>query len=83
MIDNHVVDATGSDGYHLSEDLADQAIEMITGHRSAAPNRPFFLYLAFGAGHGPHQVPEPYIESLPRSLRRRLGHDTRACTDAS
>ena len=23
---------------------------------------PFFMYLAFGAGHNPHQVPRPYIE---------------------
>ena len=26
------------------------------------PEKPFFLYLAFGATHAPHHVPKPYIE---------------------
>jgi arylsulfatase A-like enzyme len=59
-VDNHLTLPPPVAGYHLSEDLVDQATAMISGHRSAAPDRPFFLYLAFGACHGPHQVPEPY-----------------------
>jgi arylsulfatase len=58
--DNSVVTPPDRPGYHLSEDLVDAASEMLASHRSATPDRPFFLYLAFGACHGPHQVPEPY-----------------------
>lgn len=42
--------------YHLSEDLADKAIIWMRRHRSFAPDKPFFLYWAPGAGHGPHHV---------------------------
>ena len=36
----------GRDGYHLSEDLADKAIEWIHRQRVSAPDRPFFCYFA-------------------------------------
>ena len=42
--------------YHLSSDLADQAIVWMKKHRSYAPDKPFFIYWAPGAGHGPHQI---------------------------
>jgi len=53
--DNHRV-ATPSGRYHLSEDLADHALAWVAEHLATAPRRPFFLYLAFGAMHQPHQV---------------------------
>lgn len=49
------------DGYHVTEDLADQMIRWIHRHRSATPTRPFFAYLAPGAAHAPLQVPQPWI----------------------
>lgn len=58
--DNHVILPPDEPDYHLSEDLVSQATTMLSAHRSASPDRPFLLYLAFGACHGPHQVPEPY-----------------------
>ena len=62
--DNHQVDAPGppEEGYHLSEDLADRAIGYLADLRAFSPDRPFFLYLALGACHAPHHVPEPYRE---------------------
>jgi arylsulfatase len=62
--DNHQIDPprTPEEGYHLSEDLADQAISYLTDLRAASPERPFFLYFTPGACHSPHQVPEPYRE---------------------
>ena len=42
--------------YHLSEDLADQAITWMRKHRAYAPDKPFFMYWAPGAGHGPHHI---------------------------
>jgi arylsulfatase len=48
--------ATPEQGYHLSKDLADNAIGFLRDHRSAAPGKPWFMYLCPGAGHSPHQV---------------------------
>ena len=42
--------------YHLSEDLADKAVTWLRQHRSYAPDKPFLMYWAPGAGHGPHQI---------------------------
>lgn len=53
---------TPEEGYHLSEDLADHAIHYLFQQTNAHPAQPFFLYLAFGAGHAPHQVPKKYID---------------------
>ena len=62
--DNHPVDPpkTPEQGYHLSEDLIDRSIGFIRDQKSAIPERPFFLYLCFGATHAPHQAPPNYIE---------------------
>ena len=62
VVDNHPIDPPSHDGYHLSEDLVTQAISMLGAQRSAAPHRPFFLYLAFGATHSPHQAPRAYLD---------------------
>ncbi len=52
-------DRRPEDGYHLSEDLADRAIEWVRTQRTLTPDRPFFTYLAFGASHAPlHVGPE-------------------------
>ena len=58
VYDNHPIDAPGrpEDGYHLSKDLADKAIEFILDAKVVAPDKPFFMYLAPGCGHAPHHV---------------------------
>lgn len=62
--DNHRVapPQTPQDGYHLTEDLVDEAITMVRNQESVAPEKPFFLYLAFGATHCPFQAPPEYVE---------------------
>ncbi len=45
------------DDYHLTEDLADRAIEYLGDLRAVDPTRPFLLYFATGACHSPHQPP--------------------------
>ncbi len=62
--DNHPVDPPRrpEDGYHVSEDLVDQSIGIVRDLKSVRPDRPFFLYLAFGATHAPHQAPRDYVE---------------------
>ncbi|HXP19077.1 MAG TPA: arylsulfatase [Streptosporangiaceae bacterium] len=68
--DNHRVDPprTAEQGYHLTEDLVDQAIGMMHDSRSIRPDRPFFLYLALGAMHAPHQAPAAYLEKYRGSF---------------
>lgn len=62
--DNHAVAPTRSvaDGYHLSEDLADRAIEFVTDLRAVDADQPFFLYFATGACHSPHHAPSEWID---------------------
>ena len=62
--DNHRVapPRSAEDGYHLSEDLADRAIEFVADLRHVQPTQPFLLYLATGACHSPHQAPRAWIE---------------------
>jgi arylsulfatase A-like enzyme len=62
--DNHSVRPPRSieDGYHLTEDLADHAIEFLGDLRAVEADRPFFLYLATGACHSPHQPPARWLE---------------------
>jgi arylsulfatase A-like enzyme len=64
VCDNHFVDPPKSpeEGYHLSSDLVDKAIEYIGDQKSCYPEKPFFCYLAFGAMHGPHHAPREYID---------------------
>jgi arylsulfatase len=60
--DNGHIDPPGrpEDGYHVSEDIVDQSTRWIGDLQSVRPDRPFFLYLAFGATHAPHQAPDAY-----------------------
>jgi arylsulfatase len=41
--------------------LVDRSIAYIDNHRVAAPERPYFLYLALGACHWPHHVPPEVV----------------------
>ena len=54
--------ATPEEGYHLTEDLADHAVNWIRQQKSLMPDRPFFAYFAPGATHAPHHVPEEWPE---------------------
>jgi len=62
--DNHHIDPPRKpeDGYHVSEDMIDKAIEFVHDTKSVRPDKPFFLYLAFGATHAPHQAPAEYLD---------------------
>ena len=64
VYDNHPVDqpSTPEEGYHLTEDLTDKAIEFIRDAKAIAPEKPFFLYYAPGACHAPHHAPKEWIE---------------------
>jgi arylsulfatase len=52
--DNHMLDIEEfPEGYYLTDDLTDHAIEMIRQAKSANPDRPFMMYFAHAAMHAP------------------------------
>ncbi len=54
--------ATPAEGYHLNADLADRAIGCIRDAHASAPDKPYLLWFATGAGHAPHQVEQEWID---------------------
>jgi arylsulfatase A-like enzyme len=64
VYDNHPVEqpAWPEDGYHLTTDLTDRAIEFIKDAKMIATEKPFFMYFCPGACHAPHHAPEGWIE---------------------
>jgi arylsulfatase A-like enzyme len=61
--DNHSVQPPKSieDGYHLSADLADRAIQFVGDLRAVDADQPFFVYFCTGACHSPHQASPEWI----------------------
>jgi arylsulfatase len=49
-------------GYHLTEDIAEDAIKWLREQQAYAPEKPFFMYWAPGASHGPHQVMKEWAD---------------------
>ena len=53
---------TREEGYHLSEDLADDAIGWLRKHKAFQPDKPFYMYWASGAIHGPHHIMKEWAD---------------------
>ena len=49
-------------GYHLTEDIAEDAIKWLREQQAYAPDKPFLMYWAPGASHGPHQVMKEWAD---------------------
>jgi len=64
VYDNHPVEqpALPSEGYHLTVDLTDKALEFVRDAKAVAPDKPFFLYFCPGAAHAPHHAPKEWID---------------------
>lgn len=56
------VDYPKTKDYHLTEDLADHAITFMRQQRMSHPDKPFMIYFAPGAVHGPHQVAKKWAD---------------------
>ncbi|MGW6917808.1 arylsulfatase [Kitasatospora sp. NPDC054939] len=54
------------DGYYYTDDITDQAIAMVKSLRAHDADKPFFLYLAHNAVHGP-------LQAKPEDLARHRG----------
>ncbi len=48
--------------YHLTDDIAEDAITWLRDQNAMAPNKPFLMYWAPGACHGPHQVSKEWSD---------------------
>ncbi|MBI5364757.1 MAG: arylsulfatase [Planctomycetes bacterium] len=49
-------------GYHLTDDIATDAIHWLREQKAYAPDKPFFMYWAPGASHGPHQIMKEWAD---------------------
>ncbi|MFD7160559.1 arylsulfatase [Kribbella sp. NPDC059898] len=68
--DNAPVEPPAGSGYHLSEDLVDQAIRFVSDHVAFRPEQPFYLQLAFGATHAPFQAPREYVDKYVETFAK-------------
>jgi arylsulfatase A-like enzyme len=50
------------DGYHLSKDLADQALKMLRDQQATNPSKPWYMWFCPGANHAPHHTPQEYAD---------------------
>ena len=64
VYDNHQVEPPKSaeEGYHLTEDLTDRAIQFISDAKQVDPEKPFYLHFCPGATHAPHHVPKEWAD---------------------
>jgi arylsulfatase len=63
LVENtNLVEPPHDEKYHLSEDLAQHGIDWLRRHQAFSPDKPFFLYWAPGAGHGPHQIHKEWAD---------------------
>jgi len=62
--DNHYIDQPypPDEGYHLSKDLSDKALEFIWDSKQSEPDKPWYLWFCPGANHAPHHAPKDYID---------------------
>jgi len=62
--DNHAVDQPyyPEEGYHLSKDLTDKALQMIKDQKAGNPSKPWYMWFCPGANHAPHHAPQEYID---------------------
>jgi arylsulfatase len=62
--DNHFIEAPygPEDGYHLSKDLADKAIQMLRDQNATNPSKPWYMWFNPGANHAPHHVAKEWAD---------------------
>ena len=56
------VEPPADPNYHLTPDLVDHAVRWVQAQQVLTPDKPFFIYLSFGATHAPHHVPPEWSD---------------------
>ncbi|MEB3266300.1 MAG: arylsulfatase [Cyanobacteriota bacterium] len=54
--------ATPEEGYHFTDDMTTKAIRWVHQQKALMPDKPFFMYVAPGATHAPHHVPQEWAD---------------------
>ena len=52
----NAVEPPKSEKYHLTEDMVEKGLGWLKKHQAYSPDKPFLMYWAPGAVHGPHHV---------------------------
>lgn len=50
--------------YHLTEDIAEDSIKWLREQQAFSPDKPFFMYWAPGAAHGPHHIMKEWADKF-------------------
>lgn len=53
MYEGNSMIQVGGEGYYITDDFTDRAIDYVRNHRAVAPDQPFLLHLAYNAPHSP------------------------------
>ena len=74
VYDNHTIapPAAPADGYHLSKDLSDKAIEFVRDSKAVAPDKPWYMYYCPGCAHAPHHVFEEWATGMRAASTRAM-----------
>ncbi|NOQ14565.1 MAG: sulfatase-like hydrolase/transferase [Methyloprofundus sp.] len=57
LVENYnFVEPPVDDKYHLTEDMTQKALAWLDEHQAFSPDKPFLMYWAPGAVHGPHHI---------------------------
>ena len=57
LVENYnYVEPPVDEKYHLTEDMTQKALAWLDQHQSFSPDKPFLMYWAPGAVHGPHHI---------------------------
>ena len=73
VLGNERIEQPPAEDYHLSAGIVDQSCKWLRQLASAASDKPFFLYVAFAAGHSPAPCSPCVRGQVPGAVRRRLG----------
>ena len=52
----NAIEPPHSEKYHLTEDMVEKGLAWIKRHQAFSPDKPFLMYWAPGAAHGPHHI---------------------------
>ncbi len=52
----NAVEPPHDEKYHLTEDMVEKGLAWVKRHQAFSPDKPFLMYWAPGAAHGPHHI---------------------------